>query len=79
MDDHENEPQLTDAAPAALALLKPATRHDGWDGERMAIFCETLAETAVVAGPARSRARASAALTRSAAAIPISPPPGTRR
>jgi len=27
----------------------PSTRHDGWTGERMAIFCETLAETAVVA------------------------------
>jgi hypothetical protein len=49
MTNHDNEPQLTDAAPAAPALLKPATRHDGWDGERMAIFCETLAETAVVA------------------------------
>jgi hypothetical protein len=24
-------------------------RHDGWTGEKMAIFCETLAETAVVA------------------------------
>lgn len=33
-----NEPQLF-----------PATRHDGWTGERIAAFCETLAETAVVA------------------------------
>ena len=35
-----DEPQLT-------AL--PTIRHDGWTGEKMAIFCETLAETAVVA------------------------------
>jgi hypothetical protein len=27
----------------------PRIRHDGWIGEKMAIFCETLAETAVVA------------------------------
>jgi hypothetical protein len=27
----------------------PTIRHDGWTGEKMAIFCETLAETAVVA------------------------------
>ncbi len=27
----------------------PATRHDGWTGERIATFCEALAETAVVA------------------------------
>jgi hypothetical protein len=26
-----------------------AVRHDGWTGEKMAIFCDTLAETAVVA------------------------------
>jgi hypothetical protein len=26
-----------------------SVRHDGWTGEKMAIFCETLAETAVVA------------------------------
>ena len=24
-------------------------RHDGWTGDKMATFCETLAETAVVA------------------------------
>jgi hypothetical protein len=30
-------------------LASPFTRHDGWNGENMAIFCETLAETAVVA------------------------------
>ena len=27
----------------------PSIRHDGWTGEKIAIFCETLAETAVVA------------------------------
>jgi len=31
--------------PASL----PIVRHDGWTGEKMAIFCETLAETAIVA------------------------------
>jgi hypothetical protein len=32
-------------------MVKPPARprHDGWNGENMAIFCETLAETAVVA------------------------------
>lgn len=40
------------ASAETAALLAPATpipRHDGWTGEKMAIFCETLAETAVVA------------------------------
>src|SRR5688500_18191580 len=44
MDTEHNEPQ----PPATLALT-PATRRDGWSGEKMAKFCETLAETAVVA------------------------------
>jgi hypothetical protein len=41
----ENQPAATPE------IVKPPAvpRHDGWDGERMAIFCETLAETAVVA------------------------------
>ena len=29
--------------------LPPSIRHDGWSGEKIARFCETLAETAVVA------------------------------
>jgi len=41
------------AAPEPTAALPTissyATRHDGWTGEKMAIFCEALAETAVVA------------------------------
>ena len=41
MEQHHHEPQ----PPATL----PTIRHDGWTGERMADFCETLAETAVVA------------------------------
>ena len=41
MDNTTHEPR----PPAIL----PAIRHDGWTGEKMAIFCETLAETAVVA------------------------------
>ena len=41
MDQQQTSPQ----PPATL----PTIRHDGWTGEKMAIFCETLAETAVVA------------------------------
>ena len=41
MDSHHHEPQ----PPALLPII----RHDGWTGEKMAIFCETLAETAIVA------------------------------
>jgi hypothetical protein len=37
------------ATPETIKLTSPFTRHDGWTGEKMAIFCETLAETAVVA------------------------------
>jgi hypothetical protein len=40
MESTAHEPQ-----PSAL----PTIRHDGWTGEKMATFCETLAETAVVA------------------------------
>jgi hypothetical protein len=40
MESTTHEPQ-----PPSL----PTIRHDGWTGEKMAIFCETLAETAVVA------------------------------
>ncbi len=35
--------------PQQQAITIPVIRHDGWTGEKMAIFCETLAETAVVA------------------------------
>ena len=41
MEQHQHEPR----PPATL----PIVRHDGWTGEKMAIFCETLAETAIVA------------------------------
>jgi hypothetical protein len=37
------------ATPETIKLTSPFARHDGWTGEKMAIFCETLAETAVVA------------------------------
>ncbi|CAN5175467.1 hypothetical protein BH24PSE1_BH24PSE1_03950 [soil metagenome] len=43
MENKPPEPQ-----PSATPSL-PATRHDGWTGEKMAIFCEALADTAVVA------------------------------
>jgi hypothetical protein len=42
----EDQPAAT---PETIKLTSPFTRHDGWTGEKMAIFCETLAETAVVA------------------------------
>jgi hypothetical protein len=45
MDTDSHEPK----APAASLAEIPATRHDGWSGEKMAKFCETLAETAIVA------------------------------
>jgi hypothetical protein len=42
--------QNTDEPITTLSTINPyATRHDGWTGEKMAIFCEALAETAVVA------------------------------
>nr|NUR38126.1 hypothetical protein [Sphingomonas sp.] len=41
MEQQQTSPQ----PPTAF----PTIRHDGWTGEKMAIFCETLAETAVVA------------------------------
>ena len=49
MEQHHHEPQ-----PLATPVLSeveglPTIRHDGWTGEKMAAFCETLAETAVVA------------------------------
>ena len=39
--------QLVDEPPCPT--LPNTVRHDGWTGERMATFCEKLAETAVVA------------------------------
>lgn len=48
MDQQQTSPQ-----PPALSSIEgpalPIIRHDGWTGEKMAIFCEALAETAVVA------------------------------
>ena len=43
MENSTHEP--TSAPP----LPTISVRHDGWTGEKMAIFCEALAETAVVA------------------------------
>lgn len=42
----EDQPAPT---PETVKLTSPFARHDGWTGECMAIFCEALAETAVVA------------------------------
>jgi hypothetical protein len=44
MGNDSLEPPEIAASPWAL----PDTRHDGWTGERMAKFCETLAETGLV-------------------------------
>src|SRR4051794_6158165 len=41
MEQHTHEPQ-----PPAIV---PHVRHDGWTGEKIATFCEALAETAIVA------------------------------
>jgi hypothetical protein len=50
MTNQTHEPIVADITPATPSLLaSPAIRHDGWTGEKMAIFCEALAETAVVA------------------------------
>ena len=43
MEHESREPQSTPALPATTI------RHDGWTGEKIAIFCETLAETGIVA------------------------------
>jgi hypothetical protein len=45
MDSDSHEP-LPENEGTILSVI---TRRDGWTGERMAKFCETLAETAVVA------------------------------
>ena len=51
------EPRASEAPPLPATnpgfhqsgTLMGSVRHDGWTGEKMATFCETLAETAVVA------------------------------
>jgi hypothetical protein len=45
MENESHEP-LPQAEAAALPSI--ITRHDGWTGEKMAIFCETLAGTGIV-------------------------------
>jgi hypothetical protein len=51
MEKQPHEPTV--AAPTAIEGLPSIStlpaRHDGWTGDKMATFCETLAETAVVA------------------------------
>lgn len=62
MEDKHSEPEQPDvmtsaepatphipATPHGSAPNPPTIRHDGWTGEKMAQFCEVLAETAVVA------------------------------
>lgn len=44
MEDDAREPTAT-----LPTITTYATRHDGWTGDKMATFCEALAETAVVA------------------------------
>jgi hypothetical protein len=51
MEQNHIEPTAA-AVRSQLEQLPPAnyaTRHDGWTGEKIAVFCEALAETAVVA------------------------------
>jgi hypothetical protein len=43
------ENESTSPEPTHAGSTLPTIRHDGWTGEKMAIFCETLAETAIVA------------------------------
>lgn len=45
MEQQSNEPA---AVASPWTLPETSTRHDGWTGERMATFCETLAETGLV-------------------------------
>ena len=47
-ESHEPKPPALSSVEGP-SLPSTATRHDGWTGDRMAAFCETLAETAVVA------------------------------
>jgi hypothetical protein len=49
MKNESDEPQPAPALATTSLLSTHATRHDGWTGEKMAAFCESLAETAVVA------------------------------
>jgi hypothetical protein len=50
MNDQHHEPQPPTNIPPHISVLRKAEgRHDGWTGEKMSTFCETLAETAVVA------------------------------
>jgi len=54
MEYNQPEPPALTPSPWAvpedpvLSGVEGATRHDGWTGERMAKFCETLAETGLV-------------------------------
>jgi hypothetical protein len=48
MDTESHEPQTTALTAGPWALPDTAARADGWTGDKMAIFCETLAETGLV-------------------------------
>jgi hypothetical protein len=55
--------------PYPPAILKPQpVRHDGWIGDRMAIFLETLAGTGFVAGACRAAGMSRASAWRAAQA-----------
>jgi hypothetical protein len=49
MEQTHHEPQPPVLSSVEGPALIPHARHDGWTGEKIATFCETLAETAVVA------------------------------
>lgn len=44
----ENESISPEQQIVPSILATPSTRHDGWSGEKMAIFCDTLADTGIV-------------------------------
>ena len=52
MDNESHEPQALAAESAAADLDTDfgdtIDRHDGWTGQRMAMFCALLAETGIV-------------------------------
>jgi hypothetical protein len=54
MEQQQTSPQPPATLPASNPAPHPGpalkgVRHDGWTGDKMANFCEVLAETAVVA------------------------------
>lgn len=49
MEQSNTEPHTPAVLPVLSEVEGSTIRHDGWTGEKIATFCETLAETAIVA------------------------------